>query len=172
MDVIQSLVQSYHTGFIDYNAASVRDYRPELITNDRSAGKKVLTTVLRELSECDEFWFSIAFITTGGVAALINTLVEVEKRGVKGKILASQYLNFTQPEALKRIRRFRNIDLRIDTLNKSHSKGYLFRKMHTYTLLVGSSNLTQNALSINKEWNLKVTATGGAAVLSLGSCNS
>jgi superfamily II DNA or RNA helicase len=165
MDVIQSLVQSYHTGFIDYSAASVRDYRPELITNDRSAGKKVLTTVLRELSECDEFWFSIAFITTGGVAALINTLVEVEKRGVKGKILASQYLNFTQPEALKRIRRFRNIDLRIDTLNKSHSKGYLFRKMHTYTLLVGSSNLTQNALSINKEWNLKVTATGGGEII-------
>jgi superfamily II DNA or RNA helicase len=37
--------------------------------------------------------------------------------------------------------------------------------MHTYTLLVGSSNLTQNALSINKEWNLKVTATGGGEII-------
>lgn len=58
----------------------------------------------------------------------MNTLIELEHRGVKGKILASQYLNFTQPAALQRIKRFKNIELRIDTLNKSHSKGYLFRR--------------------------------------------
>jgi len=165
MDFLNRLSKSFTTGFIDHRVASVREYRPELITNDKKAGKKVLTTILRELESCNEFWFSIAFVTTGGVAALINTFVDLERRGVKGRILASQYLNFTHPEALRRIRQFSNIELKIDVLNRSHSKGYLFRKEEAYTLLVGSSNLTQAALSINKEWNLKVSATSQGEIV-------
>ncbi|MFT6443444.1 MAG: HKD family nuclease [Salibacteraceae bacterium] len=34
----------------------------------------------------------------------MNSLSALEVKGVKGKILVSQYLNFTQPEALKRLR--------------------------------------------------------------------
>ena len=165
MDLLERLSASFTTGFIDHSAASAREFRPELVTNDKKAGKKVLTTILRELESCDEFWFSIAFVTTGGVAALINTLVELERKGVRGKILASQYLNFTQPEALRRIRKFSNIELKIDVLNRSHSKGYLFKKGEVYTLLVGSSNLTQAALSVNKEWNLKISAASEGEIV-------
>ncbi|MCX8211304.1 MAG: DEAD/DEAH box helicase [Lewinella sp.] len=165
MDLLERLSASFTTGFIDHSAASAREFRPELVTNDKKAGKKVLTTILRELESCDEFWFSIAFVTTGGVAALINTLVELERKGVQGKILASQYLNFTQPEALRRIRQFSNIELKIDVLNRSHSKGYLFKKGEVYTLLVGSSNLTQAALSVNKEWNLKISAASEGEIV-------
>jgi superfamily II DNA or RNA helicase/HKD family nuclease len=165
MDFLERLSESFKTGFIDHRVASVREFRPELVTNDKKAGKKVLTTILRELESCDEFWFSIAFVTTSGVAALINTLVELEKKGVRGKILASQYLNFTQPEALRRIKQFDNVELKIDVLNSSHSKGYLFRKSDGYTLLIGSSNLTQAALSTNKEWNLKISAAGEGEIV-------
>ena len=44
-----------------------------------------------------------------------------------------------------------------------HTKGYIFRKGEKYSIIVGSSNLTQNALCENKEWNLKVSScrTGG-----------
>lgn len=165
MDFLDRLSESFTTGFIDHRVASVREFRPELITNDKKAGKKVLTTILRELESCDEFWFSIAFVTTSGVAALINTLIDLERKGVRGKILASQYLNFTHPEALRRIGRFSNIELKIDVLNSSHSKGYLFRKGSAYTLLVGSSNLTQAALSTNKEWNLKISAASEGEIV-------
>ena len=110
------------------------------------------------MESCDEFWFSVAFITTGGIATLMNTLIDLEKRDVKGKILASQYLNFTQPEALKRIQQFTNIELKIATEGSFHSKGYLFKKDGVYDLIIGSSNLTQTALCTNKEWNLKVSA--------------
>ena len=88
----------------------------------------------------------------------MNTLIDLEKRDVKGKILASQYLNFTQPEALKRIQQFSNIELKIATEGSFHSKGYLFKKDGIYDLIIGSSNLTQTALCKNKEWNLKVSA--------------
>lgn len=159
MDIHQALGKSIQTGFIDQIISSNKEYRPELLTNDHTQGKKVLTTILRELRTCEEFWFSVAFVTTGGIASLMQTLIELEKKNIKGKILASQYLNFTQPEALKQIKKFSNIELRIATEGSFHSKGYLFKKAGVYDLIIGSSNLTATALSSNKEWNLKITAT-------------
>lgn len=156
------LLQSFTTGFIDRSIHSNNEYLPQLLTNDKLQGKKVLTTLLKELRDLDgndEFWFSVAFVTTSGVATLIDSFRELEKRGIKGKVLVSQYLNFTQPEALKRLLQFKNIDLRIVTQGDFHSKGYLFKKGNVYNLIIGSSNLTATALCSNKEWNLKVSAT-------------
>jgi superfamily II DNA or RNA helicase/HKD family nuclease len=156
---------SLTTGFIDQNFDSVRTYRPELLLNDKNLGKKVLTTIEQELRTCDEFMFSVAFITTSGIASLKQTLKDLEYRKVPGKILASQYLNFTQPEALRWLLNFENIELKIVTEGDFHSKGYLFRKGKFYNLIIGSSNLTASALSSNKEWNLKVTATESSELI-------
>lgn len=157
--IAQTLFESIQTGFIDKSIPSDKNYRPQLLTNDHRVGRKVLWTIQQELDQCEEFWFSVAFITTGGVATIINSLVELEKRNIKGKVLASQYLNFTDPEALKRLKKFTNIELKIATEGDFHSKGYLFRKGDYYNLIIGSSNLTQTALCSNKEWNLKVSGT-------------
>lgn len=165
MDIQKALSNSIRTGFIDQLIQSEKSYRPELLTNDYKQGKKVLTTILHELQTCEEFWFSVAFITTGGVISLMNTLIELEKRNIKGKILASQYLNFTQPEALIQIKKFKNIELRIATEGAFHSKGYLFKKEGVYDLIIGSSNLTQKALCSNKEWNLKISATNESGLI-------
>lgn len=152
-----NLSDSLQAGFIDQSLPSFSEYLPQLLVN--SEGKKVLTTIIKELNNCDEFWFSVAFVTTSGIATLIETLIDLEKKGVKGKILVSQYLNFTQPEALKRILQFKNIELKIAIDNDFHSKGYLFKKGEAYDLIIGSSNLTSSALCSNIEWNLKITAT-------------
>lgn len=158
MDSIQQLINSIHTGFIAYTKAGVEDLKPKLLVNDPQEEKKVLTTLLSELYKCDEFFFSVAFVTNSGVATIIHCLEMLEKRGVKGKIIASSYQNFTQPQALRRLTAFKNIELKIVTENNFHAKSYIFRKGETYNLIIGSSNLTQNALSFNKEWNLKVTS--------------
>lgn len=70
----------------------------------------------------------------------------------------SQYLNFTEPDALRKLSKFQNIVLKIAT-NDFHSKGYLFKHGLTNNIIIGSSNLTANALCSNKEWNLKVSTT-------------
>jgi superfamily II DNA or RNA helicase/HKD family nuclease len=157
--VIRALSQSLQTGFIDQFLLSKKEYLPQLLVNDKNSGKKVLTTIDNELKRCDEFWFSVAFVTTSGIATLINTLIELETKGIKGKILVSQYLNFTQPEALKKLLLFKNIQLKIAVNSDFHSKGYLFKKGELYNLIIGSSNLTASALCSNKEWNLKISAT-------------
>ncbi|ANW95912.1 restriction endonuclease subunit R [Wenyingzhuangia fucanilytica] len=155
---IQGFEKSIQTGFIDKTINSEILYQPELLVNRKKPKVKVLSTIINELESCESFFISVAFVTTGGVATLMNTLVALEKRNIKGKILVSQYLNFTQPEALKRLLKFKNIELRIATKENSHSKGYLFKTADYYNLIIGSSNLTDSALTTNKEWNLKVSA--------------
>ena len=133
--------------------------------NQKNPPKKVLSTILHEFEHCNHFFISVAFVTTSGVAAIINKLKEVEDRGVKGEILVSQYLNFTQPEALKRLLQFKNINLRIATTGNTHTKGYIFRNKEHYNLIVGSSNLTAQALCTNKEWNIKVSALDESGIV-------
>lgn len=149
---------SLQTGYVDKNILSDLAYQPELLVNQKNPPKKILSSILYELENCNQFYISVAFVTTSGVATIINKLKELENREIKGEVLVSQYLNFTQPEALKRLAQFKNIDLRIATTGNAHAKGYIFKNKEHYNLIVGSSNLTDQALSTNKEWNIKVSA--------------
>ncbi len=145
-------------GFIENSTETSGEFIPRLLTNDKIEGIKVLSSIIAELNSCEEFWFSVAFLTNHGLQSLINTFQDLKNNNIKGKILVSQYLNFTQPEALKRLLKLENIELRINTNDNFHSKGYLFKQGDYYDLIVGSSNLTATALSTNKELNLKVSA--------------
>ena len=164
-DFINQFRKSLETGFIDKKLGSEVLYQPKLLVNSKNPRKKVLSSLLWELQNCERFFISVAFLTTGGVATIINVLHELEERNIKGQILVSQYLNFTQPEALRRILQFNNIQLKIATNVDAHSKGYLFKKKDHYSLIVGSSNLTQAALSSNKEWNLQVSAIENSKII-------
>ena len=149
---------SLQTGFVDKTILSNSDFQPELLINQKNPPKKVLSSIIHELENCTQFFISVAFVTTSGVAVIINKLKELEDRKIKGQVLVSQYLNFTQPEALKKLAKFKNIELRIATKGNAHAKGYIFKNKEHYNLIVGSSNLTAQALSTNKEWNIKVSA--------------
>ena len=61
------------TGFIDNDLESDILYQPELLVNRKIPRKKVLTSIINELENCNCFYISVAFVTTGGVAALINS---------------------------------------------------------------------------------------------------
>lgn len=166
MDKINEIFNlSLQTGFVDKSIISDENFHPELLVNQKNPPKKVLISLLKEFENCEEFYISVAFVTTSGVATIINKLIELEKRNIKGQILVSQYLNFSQPEALKRLLQFKNIDLRIATTGNAHSKGYIFKKNNHYNMIVGSSNLTAQALTTNKEWNIKVSALDKSSIV-------
>jgi superfamily II DNA or RNA helicase len=162
---IEDFQKSLQTGFVDRGINSDVLYQPELLINQKEPKKKVLTTIIQELNNCDSFLISVAFVTTSGVATLINTFKSLQEKGIKGKLLVSQYLNFTQPEALRRLSFFKNIELKIATKGSSHSKGYIFKTATHHNLIIGSSNLTASALATNKEWNLKVSALNESSIV-------
>ena len=139
--------KSLDTGFVDKNVESEIIYRPKLLVNKKTPKEKVLSTLIQELNNCTEFYISVAFVTTNGIAVLFSTLLELKAKGIKGEVLVSQYLNFTQPEALKKLLVFENIELKISTKNNSHSKGYIFKTKDYYNIIIGSSNWTSSAWS-------------------------
>lgn len=149
------LMNSMRTSLIDSNIESVLSYQHKLISNKE---EKIISLIRRELENCDEFIISVAFVTLGGVTMILEQLKDLEARGVKGKILTGDYLTFTQPKALKKLLEFKNIELKVLSDEKFHAKGYFFRKGDIWTMIVGSSNLTQTALTVNFEWNLKINS--------------
>ncbi len=151
------LSQAIKTGLIDKNIESSINLQPKIITNNFQNNEKVLSVINDLLVDCEEFFFNVAFLTKSGVLSLINTLERIEKSGINGKVLISKYQNFSDPNALRMLLKFSNIDLRVIDENNFHAKGYLFKLKNNYELIIGSSNLTQDALSKNTEYNLKLS---------------
>lgn len=143
---------------------------PQFVSNDAKRGRKVLSTIEDELLHCDAFWMSVAFITQSGITPLLPLFKELEQRGVQGKILTTDYLAFSEPRALSKLTAFSNLQLKISMVEDAgrgfHTKGYIFKKGNTYKALVGSSNLTQNALTVNREWNTKIVTQENSEYLS------
>lgn len=130
----------------------------ELIANGE--GRNVLSAIEDGLRTCDEFIISVAFITADGLLVLKPILKELEDRGIKGRILTTDYLGFNNPDVLDDLGHLNNIELRVYcTSNGSkhgfHTKGYIFKQDQSYQIIVGSSNLTINALKKNREWNTR-----------------
>lgn len=97
----------------------------------------------------------MAFITMSGITPLLQTLKELEKRNIKGEILTTNYLNFSEPRALKKLDELSNITLKMYDVEMAaegfHTKGYIFKTDEIYRIIIGSSNITSAALTSNRD---------------------
>lgn len=143
-------------GFLDGKQQSRRHHHPRVVLN--ADGNTVLRILREELARCDEFIFSVAFVTPNAIALLKQELVEFSGRGT---IVTSDYLGFNSPSAFSELLNLENlgINVRIHNAGAFHPKGYIFKAENMVTAMIGSSNLTGNAIVKNHEWNLKVSAS-------------
>ena len=162
-DLITQLQQGMQTAFIDAETTSNLAYKPQFISNNYKNGRKVLASIEEELASCDEFAISVAFITMSGITPILQTLKELEKKGVLGRILTTDYLMFSEPKALDKLAELTNVELKMfrtdETGEGFHTKGYIFREQEIYRIIVGSSNMTLSALTSNREWNTRLVST-------------
>ena len=151
------------TAYVDRNYPSRPAYKPQFISNNYRQGRKVISSIEDGLLSCREFFISVAFITMGGITPLLQTLKELENRGISGRILTTDYQNFSEPQALRKLASLKNITLKMYRNDEAqegfHTKGYIFKREEVYRIIVGSSNLTLSALTKNREWNVKVIST-------------
>ncbi len=132
----------------------------QLVTNE--INKNFLLTLTENFSRCTEFKICVSFIRISGVQLLMDLLADLNKKGVHGQILASTYMNVTQPKALEMLNYFDNIQLKIFTSTHDqgfHAKGYLFlnseeNTKEKWTIIIGSSNISGAAFKKNVEWNV------------------
>ena len=156
--------ETLRASFIGSEKPSDDRYAPKIVMNDKENATDVLSIIKNELADCTSFDFSVAFVTAGGIQILVEALKLLEKRGATGRILTSTYLNFNDPEALSKLLEFPAIDVRVYQ-GDLHAKGYFFNRETLSTFIIGSSNLTQTALTCNKEWNVLFRSFDGGEML-------
>ena len=162
-NVTEEIKRGFNTAFIDGESSANVLYTPQFVSNNSREGQKVISSIEDELLRCQRFQISVAFITMGGITPLLQTLKELEIKGVPGEILTTNYLSFSEPAALKKLHELKNITLKMYDVIASdtgfHTKGYIFKDNEIYRIIIGSSNITSAALTINKEWNTKIIST-------------
>lgn len=142
-------------GFIDRRLMSDRRKHPQLISNTDEYS--MLGAIETELKRANGFTFSVAFISSGALGLLKQPLLDFRGHGT---IITSTYLGFNDPDMFVELMNLKNITVLVYPEGKEgfHSKGYLFHNDDGMTAIVGSSNLTRQALLVNQEWNLKFSA--------------
>lgn len=176
-DITQGLIAgSLRSGFITADTRADERYVPQLIANQ--GGRTMEDALIHELDNSNGFSMSVAFVTQSVIQTLKQHFLNFHDHNHDhaGSIITSTYNYFNSPQAFRELNELQQtagIDVRVwerpDTggrpnpdpsRNNYHPKGYVFR--HTvngqdaYTVYIGSSNLTENALRNNREWNLRV----------------
>lgn len=129
----------------------------KLIIN--SGQTNLLKELISSIETCNKFYFSVAFLNFSGLQLLLDALKETKEKNVKGKIITSTYLNFTEPKAIERLNEFENIFTKVFTTERDigfHTKAYIFEYDNHFKVIIGSSNITQSALKSNIEWNVEI----------------
>ncbi len=130
---------------------------PKLIYNSVRDNIKVIQELENSFNICDSFALSVAFVSDSGLSALKQTLLDIIGKGKKGRIVTSTYLGFNSPKVFRSLFNLfkgTNVEVRIYKKDGFHPKGYLFNIEDECSIMIGSSNLTQDALGVNQEWNI------------------
>ncbi|WP_426112435.1 DUF3427 domain-containing protein [Massilia sp. PWRC2] len=153
--IIRQLTQDNTFGFLDSQVKANQVFHPMLVSN--CDGNTMLRAIRDELKRSNHFIFSVAFITPSAIAMLKQAILDY--RG-SGKIITSTYLGFNSPAAFRELLNLENICVYVhpDSAAGFHAKGYIFEQESSTTAIVGSSNLTERALLLNHEWNLRFSA--------------
>jgi len=133
------------------------EYDSNCSTGDKDYLLPKLTASLKRAKTID---IIVGFLMESGVKLLINDLKQVADKGVRIRILTGNYLNITQPQALYLVKNALGdkVDLRFYNIaNKSfHPKSYIFEYEEDGDVFIGSSNMSNSALTSGIEWNYRL----------------
>lgn len=129
----------------------------------RGEDDPLLPHLIAHLTHANQVDIAVAFIMTSGVLLLIEHLRDVIGRGGCVRILTGDYLDITEPDALRRLldlghgfqlRMFLSAGLSF------HPKSYIcIEGDGGGTAFVGSSNLSRSALQAGVEWNYRIVTS-------------